>query len=364
MEIHELQANTLVEHPDWGLGEIIEDKGAHLLINFPNHIENSEQRMSKSLALVTLKALPTDGFESYFHSDSDQVRAWVYGGQLRLIGTALADEGGECTLKSLGLRLEERVLMPMGTTWKTWWDKARGPAKASGYFSIQQSKPVKLLARISDIPVEPVFSAPRVRSRPSNSPSKLNAIDQLNQQRNAHMVDLRLQRQNHAEELRSQRDHYISELRIQRESHAADLEQQREIHAVDLLRLRSQVEEREKQIEGLREYIATSREESRLDIRRGMLEVMADTLRTLQKSSINPAADILRDTKAGIEIALQAGGVEWFGELKDEVEFDPRMYEGDEDLMPGDTVRIVERGAKVPGNRTGDFILIKAQVKR
>ncbi len=138
-----------------------------------------------------------------------------------------------------------------------------------------------------------------------------------------------------------------------------ELIDERKSHEEQLEGVRS---EWHKQVQGLRELIAANREESRFAIRRDMLEVMAETLKTLQLKQSSPPENLLRDVKAGLEIALQAGGVEWYGKPGELVEYDPRLHDGRDVTLKGAPVAVTSRGALVPGKATGDFVLFKAQV--
>ena len=350
MELHELKPKGLVEHEQWGIGEIVCDEESRVVIDFPNNPEESHQVMSKSQALSQLRSLPEHGLESMFNEDQDTIRTWVYEGQLRLIGAALADAGGECKVGTLQSRLESRFLIPMNTTWKTWWDKARPIAMSSGHFAFDKSKPIRLLSRVEDIPIESAFPPPKATSRPSpksraKSLSSGAVLAELEQQRQAHLVDLRQQRQVHAAELQLQQEHHAAELKLQRENHAKDLKLQRETHDADLKLLQRQVDEKDKRIDGIRAQIAEKREESRLDIRRGMLEVIAETLKSLQAEKDTPPEALLRDVKAGLEIAIQAGGAKWYGKPGEIVEFDPRLHDGEHLLSKGQSVKVKTRGA-------------------
>ena len=395
MELHEINLNVLVEHSEWGVGEIIRQEGPRVVINFPNNPEEPEQEMSKSEALNQLKALPLDGLETAFRADPNNVLSWVYEGQIRLIGAALADLGGESKAGALQSRLENRILNAKNTTWKTWWDKARPAAKESGHFEMAASKPIKLLSEVRNIPIESAFPPPKTAARPSARTSTNRTLTtELELQRQAHFVELRQQRQAHAAELRLQQEHHAAELQLQRESHAidldqqrraysADLELQRESHAIDLdqqrraysadlelqrethvteLERRDREEERlHNQIRMLRATIATNREESRLEIRRDMLDAMAETLKTLRQNKVSPDS-LLRDVEAGIKLALQAGGAEFYGKENELVEYDPTLHEASGHIPTGALVKIIAPGALVPGAHTGNYLLLKARV--
>ena len=373
MELHEINLNVLVEHSEWGVGEIIRQEGPRVVINFPNNPEEPEQEMSKSEALNQLKALPLDGLETAFRADPNNVLSWVYEGQIRLIGAALADLGGESKAGALQSRLENRILNAKNTTWKTWWDKARPAAKESGHFEMAASKPIKLLSEVRNIPIESAFPPPKTAARPSARTSTNRTLTtELELQRQAHFVELRQQRQAHAAELRLQQEHHAAELQLQRESHAIDLDQQRRAYSADLelqrethvteLERRDREEERlHNQIRMLRATIATNREESRLEIRRDMLDAMAETLKTLRQNKVSPDS-LLRDVEAGIKLALQAGGAEFYGKENELVEYDPTLHEASGHIPTGALVKIIAPGALVPGAHTGNYLLLKARV--
>ena len=372
MELQDIKITALVEHSEhaeWGVGEILRSDGARVVIDFPHHPENREQAMSKSEALIQLKALPHEGLELAFRENADSVRSWVYEGQLRLLGATLADLGGEGKVGMLQSRLEGRILGPMNTTWKTWWDKTRPLAEKSGHFEMLKSKPVRLLSRVEDIPMESAFPQARTAAQPRKESLTNRAMSlELDQQRQAHLADLRQQRQAHEAELRQQREHHAAEIVLQREHHAAELQLQRDTYTAALeekrLEYEAQLEKERNLVDGLRSRIAKSREESRLDIRRGMLEVIAESLKGLQRNQEKSSEALLRDAVAGLEIAIQAGGAEWFGKPGELAEFDPRLYDGVAGAERGESVKVKSRGAMVPGNLTDDFILIKARVSR
>ena len=149
-----------------------------------------------------------------------------------------------------------------------------------------------------------------------------------------------------------------------RDSLKAERKRSQEKLAAQEQKYQKLLDEERNLVRGLRSQIAQNREEARLDIKRRMLEDIAATLKHLQRNHENPPEALLRDAVAGLEIAIQAGGAEWFGKPGELVEFDPRLYEGVEGVNRGETVKVKSRGAKVRGNLTDDFILIKARVNR
>ena len=123
----------------------------------------------------------------------------------------------------------------------------------------------------------------------------------------------------------------------------------------------SQVTDLENRIQGLRTQIAENREESRLDIRRDMLEAVIATLQGLQRKETSPE-DLLQDVEGNLKLAVQAGGAQFFGKAGDVVEYDPRLHQGAEGTLKGALVTVNSPGALVPGKLTGDFVLLKARV--
>ena len=141
---------------------------------------------------------------------------------------------------------------------------------------------------------------------------------------------------------------------------AATEEGLKELEQERILR-HSQVADVENRLQGLRTQIAENREESRLDIRRDMLEAIIATLQGLQEKEDSPE-DLLWNVEGNLKLALQAGGAEFFGRAGQVVEYDPRLHEGTQETPRGALVTVNSPGALVPGKLTGDFVLLKAQV--
>ena len=384
MELHQIRANTLVEHSELGVGRIIEREGPKVRLRFnPDH----EKVISMAEAHgEAYRALPEDGLEARFIKDPDEVCAWANSAPLRLIAVTLLDLPGKKGMpKQLQERLEGRIVQDV--SWDTWWGKwVRQHAKDSGYFDMEVSRnPIELKVPVENVTKEPpARSASRSaqagrqksaakRNSGSASVRELEAI--LEKQRESHAAEIKQLREGYAEDLALQRKHYEAELREQRQEHSEDSALQRQAFA-KALEDRTDELERVKDgyesllkgerslVEGLRNQIAQRREESRLDIRRGMLEVMTETLKSLQSEEDTPPEALLRDTKAGLEIAILAGGAKWYGKQGEIVEFDPRLHDADQPLSRGQKVKVKTRGALVPGVRTEDFILMKAQVNQ
>ena len=372
-----MRANTLVEHSELGVGQIIEAEGPRVRFRFnPDH----EKVISKAEANgEAYRALPDDGLEAHFIRDPDEVRSWAHTSPLRLIAVTLLDLPNKKGMpKQLQERLEGRVVQ--NVTWKTWWDWARPHAKESGYFDMEVPRdPIELTVPIAEVTKEPPARGARTSGARSagKGNSRSFSVKELE-------ATLNLQRETHAAEIKQLREGYVEELKLQRKHHEAELQQYRQGHSEDLALLRqafakdleNRTEELERLkngyesllkgerslVEGLRNQIAQRREESRLDIRRGMLETIADTLKNLQGQGQESQDKLLSDVKVRLEIALLAGGVRWYEQPGQTVMFDPRRHDGVKGVAKGTAVKVKSKGALIPGDLTPDFILMKAHV--
>ena len=140
----------------------------------------------------------------------------------------------------------------------------------------------------------------------------------------------------------------------------ANRENLRQSYEEQLLRTRS---DWNKQVQLLRDEIAANREESRMEIRRDMLDAMAATLKILRQQQGDPGS-LLRDAEAGLKLALQAGEAQFYGQTNQPVEYNPELHEAAEHIARGEGVTVIHPGVLIPGIKTGNYILLKAQVKR
>ena len=90
---------------------------------------------------------------------------------------------------------------------------------------------------------------------------------------------------------------------------------------------------------------------------------MASTLKMLRQQQGDPA-NLLRDVEAGLKLALQAGEAQFYGQTNQPVEYNPELHEAAENIARGEGVTIVHPGVLIPGIKTGNYILLKALVKR
>lgn len=374
MELSELKPNALVEHQELGIGRIIGQENSQVIVAFHS---KPDQHLSIKTVLHSFGVLPEGGLAAFCYEDPEKVRSWVTGGPLHLVGATLLDLGGSGKSGSMKSRLKAIVSPEVG--WDNWWDDVRPAVKDSSHFEVAKSNVVKLLSPVEDIPIEPLTEK-ESESTESDGSSRMQRAparrlsEELQSLREAHAADLKQQRESHAAELRQQMDSHAAELKLQRENQAADLSQQRESHAADLEQLRKErtadfkqwqrEEDRlNNQLQTLRAEIAANREESRLEIRRDMLDAMAATMAILRQGQGDPAG-LLRDAEAGLKLALQAGEAQFYGEVNQLVEYDPDRHESPESLPRGESVTIIHPGVFIPGAKTGNYILLKAQVQR
>ena len=383
MELKDLRQGTLVEHPELGVGKIagVEPEQNQAVISFRSE---PEFRMPFKDAISLLETRPPAGLSAYLYTDPEEVFSWVNAGQLRLVGATLADLGGAGRPKDLQERLEK---LSLGKKWDTWWNKAKKSLKESEYFEFQEPHTYRIKegVLVGEIPVEPLGGgkkpAPKRDVSEDLKQQREAHAAELKQQRDAHTAESIRQRDAHAADRKQQRDFHTAELKQLRESHAADRKQQRDTHAAELKQLRethaadlaqqreshaaelNRWKQEEERLYGRIENLAAKREESHLEIRRDMLDAMASTLKIFRQRQDNPA-NLLRDVEAGLKLALQAGEAQFYGQADQPVEYNPELHEAAEHIARGEAVTIIHPGVLIPGIKTGNYILLKALVKR
>ena len=144
-------------------------------------------------------------------------------------------------------------------------------------------------------------------------------------------------------------------------AHTAELEALREFHEGEMEREHQEQDRLQDRVETLRSQLFSGYEHSKLDIRQDMLVIVGELsqLATRQKHA---SEDFLRDVRAGLALALQAGDAKTFGAKGDIASFDPLKHQGNESIRIGDSVKITAPGVIVSGERTDDRVLVKAQV--
>ena len=165
-----------------------------------------------------------------------------------------------------------------------------------------------------------------------------------------------------------ERDGYISELkglRLERErleaAHVAELESLRGAHAAVLAGEKKEQERLQDRVETLRNQLFSGYELSKLDIRKDML-VLIGELSQLAAEQDCASEGFARDVRAGLALALQAGGANMLGAIGEIARFDPSEHQAAGYVKVGDSVKITVPGVKVKGQHTDDSVLVKAQV--
>ena len=382
-----MKANALVEHSDLGVGQIVDIEGPR--IHFRFNLDHEKVVSMAEAARDSYRALPDDGLEANYMRDPDEVQSWVFDGQLRLIGSAIADAGGECTVGEIKRRLEERFIRPSKTSWKTWWEKTRKEAVASPCFNVpqQSNKPILLTGKVQDIPVRSAFPAPKKATRPAGrtslrqaSPDRTFADElarlrkeyetELKQQRESYAVDLAAQRrafeetgEQLASELEQQRENHKKDMEKQRESYAKDLDQQRERHSKDLKRRDDEEERLTRQIRALRAELTKEKQESHLELRKDMLLRIGDILQRTYLSEDTPEIT-LRHVRELLPMALRDGGTELLGRVGEIVCFDTRIHHSWEPVVHGGMVQVIAPGVIARGGSFGELVILKANVSQ
>jgi cell division septum initiation protein DivIVA len=139
------------------------------------------------------------------------------------------------------------------------------------------------------------------------------------------------------------------------------MEEQSKSHVAELEREQKEKENLRQRVETLRNQLFAGYEQSKLDIRQDMLVIVGELSQLVGKQDC-VSESLLRDMRAGLSLALQAGGAKALGAVGGTTSFDPLKHQAAESVRIGDSVRITSPGIIVKGQRTSDRVLIKAQV--
>lgn len=181
---------------------------------------------------------------------------------------------------------------------------------------------------------------------------------ELKRQRNEHERKLSRQAAEHQEALKSQfarlSSEHGKELQEQSDSHEEKLRKQESKH-------QSVIAEITEQFADFRSDAERKREESRFEIRKDMLLVIGDTLRSLSTNDAGDAAG-LRDGLAGLKLALRAGGGELVGAVGETVAFNPVCHQSNTTMAAGTPARVDVPGVVVRSGSAGEQVLFMAKV--
>ena len=165
------------------------------------------------------------------------------------------------------------------------------------------------------------------------------------------------------QEWERERDGYVAELKgLRRErerleaAHVAELESLRGAHAAALEGEWRTQERLRKQIQTLDAQMASGREESRLEVRQGMLLAVGDALQRAYVQG-KKAEDRLGVVITTLPKALQEGGAETLGKVGEIVKYNPKFHHSPEAVSSGIKVRLT-----APGVVVGDRVILKASV--
>ena len=147
----------------------------------------------------------------------------------------------------------------------------------------------------------------------------------------------------------------------ERANAADERESERRVHAEALERERVLQKQLQERVETLRNQLFSGYEQSKLDIRQDMLVLIGELSQLAAKQDC-PSESFVRDVRAGLALALQAGGAKTLGVAGEIASYDPLAHQAAGSVKIGAAVKITAPGVKVKGQFTGDRILVKAQV--
>lgn len=142
-----------------------------------------------------------------------------------------------------------------------------------------------------------------------------------------------------------------------------EVESERRVHEEQLERRRLDEERLRQQNAAFRAQMDSGRQESRLEVRKGMLLAIGDVLQRAHSSDRN-IEERLFDVLATIPTVLREGGAEVLGVVGETVPFDPRIHHSTTHLPRGTAVRLSAPGVIVRGGALGDNVILKANVTR
>ncbi len=160
----------------------------------------------------------------------------------------------------------------------------------------------------------------------------------------------------YARELANLQNAHTTEVEKLSKSHADGLEEQQRSHVAELERERREQERLRERVLALSAQMASGREESRLEVRQGMLLAAGDTLQRayLQGKSTEDRLKIVITTLPKV---LQEGEAETLGTVGATVKYDPKLHHSPEVIPSGVKVRLA-----APGVVVGERVILKASV--
>ena len=174
--------------------------------------------------------------------------------------------------------------------------------------------------------------------------------------------------------LESSREQYaglLSQMESQRQSYQSNLDRER--HEKERLRREFENKQREldtarreqerlrEQVRTFRATMASRREESRLEVRRGMLLAIGDILQRACWQGRN-SEERLDDVIATLPKALHEGGAEVYGTVGETVPYDPVLHHSTAGMSQGTLVQLAAPGVIVRSSESRNRVILKANV--
>ena len=148
--------------------------------------------------------------------------------------------------------------------------------------------------------------------------------------------------------------------RVNEEFEAHRREYESKLNA-DVERARRERDHMSRQTATFRALMESDREESRLEVREGMLLAVGDAL---QRAHRNDASyeQRLKSVLAALRTALRQGGAEQFGTVGESVGYDPKIHYSAAATKRGATVTVIAPGVIIRSDTFGDRVILKASV--
>lgn len=110
-----------------------------------------------------------------------------------------------------------------------------------------------------------------------------------------------------------------------------------------------------------RALMESNREESRLEVREGMLLAVGDALQRAHRGDAS-YEQRLKSVLSALRTALREGGAEQFGTVGENVGYDPKFHHTPTVTTRGATVKVIAPGVIVRTDTFGDRVILKASV--
>lgn len=132
----EIRPDTLVSHPEFGIGRIAGTGGLHgdIEIDFES---NHGYAMNRESAIRELEPISKEGLAAMVFRDRDGTARMASVAPLRLLAATLVDINGRARVTEIKGALTREVVDPK--EWDKWWTRVREALKDSAHFSYSSS---------------------------------------------------------------------------------------------------------------------------------------------------------------------------------------------------------------------------------